>query len=89
MKNNDIYFVTETGRCILCYDASCSMACKKMDVSSIIRSARFNNLDGAVSRIPAVDVCVQCERQACISSLLGSKFHVAETSAPPHFQCLT
>ena len=66
MKNNHVYFSTETGRCMLCHDAPCSMACKKIDVSSVIRSIRFGNLEGAAARILNEDVCVQCERQSCL-----------------------
>lgn len=73
MKNNDVYFVTEAGRCILCHDAPCGKVCKKLDVSSIIRSIRLKNLEGAAAKIADVDACVNCERQSCLKACNRAK----------------
>lgn len=73
MKNDKVYFKTEVGRCLLCYDAPCSKICKKIDVSSVIRSIRFSNLTGAAAKVPDVDACVQCERKACMKACNRAK----------------
>ena len=48
MAYEEIRIKTEVGRCLLCHEAPCSVACSKgLAVADIIRSLRFDNETGA------------------------------------------
>lgn len=65
MKFPGIYVNEEAGRCLLCDNAPCSKACKRMDVASVIRSVRFeNNIGGAASI--ADEGCIGCTDRNCM-----------------------
>lgn len=56
--------------CMLCYDAPCTKNCKNgIDPASIIRSLKFENYEGAISRIN--NSCVNCDAP-CISNCISN-----------------
>lgn len=50
-------------RCVLCNDAPCTNACKKMDVANILRSLRFQNINGAIYHTPQQIECATCDKR--------------------------
>jgi len=64
----------ETAGCLLCNNAACTKACPyDVQVDSIIRSARFENILGAVNKIPEDLKCLTCETKACMKECVKSK----------------
>ena len=58
-------------RCVLCADAPCSTACKRLDPASMLRSIWFDDEHVAASRFPAENPCVGCPapcETACVRS---------------------
>lgn len=60
----------EIDRCLLCDNAPCSAACPKLtEPASIIRSLRFENIQGAAVRLNKVFSCNDCDapcEKACL-----------------------
>jgi dihydropyrimidine dehydrogenase (NAD+) subunit PreA len=55
--------------CVLCGNAPCDSACAKLDPSSLLRSIWLRNEQGAVSRLPDSNPCVECAapcERACV-----------------------
>jgi len=64
----------ETAGCLLCNNAACTKACPyDVQVDSIIRSARFENILGAVNKIPNDLKCLTCESKECMKECVKSK----------------
>ena len=63
MAYEEMIIKSETGRCLLCHDASCSKACtKEIDVSGIIRSLSFENYGGAAKKLSKLSYeCLDCD----------------------------
>lgn len=63
MAYEEMVIKSETGRCLLCHDASCNKACTKgIDVSGIIRSLSFENYIGAAKKLTKFsDECLNCD----------------------------
>ena len=56
-------------RCVLCYDAPCSLACDKLDPASLLRSIWFDNDKAAASKLADRNPCVTCQgkcESACV-----------------------
>ncbi len=67
MAYETIQIKTETGRCLLCHDAPCTNACpKKIPVSDIIRSLRFENETGAKKKKKLDNPCEDCQDKPCM-----------------------
>jgi len=61
MAYEEIKLKSETGRCLLCQNASCTASCpNKLPVSDIIRSVRFDNTCGAVEKLGSTNPCEYC-----------------------------
>ncbi len=57
--------------CVVCDNAPCTTACKKLDCGNILRSIKFANSKGALTRVPDVSPCIGCDKaceKACISN---------------------
>lgn len=66
----------EVEECLLCHDASCTQQCPKgVDPAGIIRSLRFDNMSGAIGRMPDIDVCRQCETKDCTSACVKNQIN--------------
>ena len=55
--------------CVLCGNAPCDTACAKLDPSGLLRSIWLRNEQGAVSRLPESNPCVECAapcERACV-----------------------
>jgi len=55
--------------CALCGNAPCDSACAKLDPSNLLRSIWLRNEQGAVSRLPQDNPCVDCTapcQRACV-----------------------
>lgn len=59
----------QTIHCILCNDAPCTNACKKIDVANILRSLRFQNINGAIYHTPQEIECATCDKRCEVSCL--------------------
>ena len=58
-------------RCVLCADAPCSTACKRLDPASMLRCIWFDDEHVAASRFPFENPCVGCPapcETACVRS---------------------
>ncbi len=56
--------------CVFCHKPVCTSACGKIDVGNIIRSLKFDNIDGPIEKIQADVDCAGCDKRcekACIS----------------------
>ena len=66
----------ETSRCLLCQDAPCTASCPEgLPLDKMIRSIRFENKEGAASRITAkmYKQCLDCTEATCMQACLRSK----------------
>lgn len=62
--------------CLLCHEAPCKKSCPQgLEIDKIIRSYRFDNIAGAVNRIPDILPCEKCEEKSCKSACLKSKIN--------------
>ena len=55
--------------CTLCGNAPCDAACDKLDPASLLRSIWLRNEQGAVSRLPQDNPCIECAapcERACV-----------------------
>lgn len=73
MKFKTSFSLEEVNRCLLCNEAKCSKACPAMlDPAGILRSIKFDNLNGAATRIKNTDACVgcsaPCEQSCCLKN---------------------
>ena len=58
-------------KCVLCADAPCSSACKRLDPASMLRSIWFDDEHAAASRFPSGNPCALCPapcETACVRS---------------------
>nr|WP_024836086.1 NAD-dependent dihydropyrimidine dehydrogenase subunit PreA [Clostridium sp. 12(A)] len=79
----------ETGGCLLCHEAPCTKACPyKLEIDKVIRSYRFENISGAISRLPESLPCSSCEDKPCLSACLKGKIN-APVPIPDMFEKLT
>lgn len=61
MAYEEIKLKSETGRCLLCHNASCTKSCpNQLPVSDIIRSVRFDNTGGAAEKLGSSNPCENC-----------------------------
>ena len=52
----------DVGRCLLCHEAPCTVACPHgLDPAGLLRSLRFENEAGAARRLPREDLCAGCD----------------------------
>ena len=65
-KYKEISLPEEAGGCLLCSEPYCTGACPfGIEVDKIIRSVRFDNIAGAVGRLPEELPCPTCETKPC------------------------
>ncbi len=69
MEHQEITLRHIASKCLLCHNAKCDQACKKnFHPSSLLRSVRFQNMEGAEKYIKK-DICLSCSgdcEKACI-----------------------
>ena len=56
-------------KCLLCSDAPCTDACRKLDPAGMLRSIWFDNEKTAAARFPDINYCADCSaecEEACI-----------------------
>ena len=53
-------FRSDMLRCLLCHDAPCSRACRKLDPGDLLRSIWFDNEKNAAVRLPEGNMCLEC-----------------------------
>lgn len=64
----------EAGSCLLCNNAPCGNACPHgLDIEKILRSLRFENIYGAVNRLPDILPCETCWTKECQTACLKSR----------------
>ncbi len=64
----EISLPEEAGGCLLCNDAPCRKACPHgVETDTILRSLRFENREGAVSRLPDKLPCKLCRTKECMA----------------------
>lgn len=73
MKNLRFYAPEQVNRCLLCADAPCSKACKKMDTARIIRALKFGNDEGAATLLPEDLPCIKCTLKGCEKACVRNK----------------
>ena len=61
IHNEPIISKSDMFRCVLCLNAPCDVACDSLDPSDLLRSIWFRNEQGAVSHLPKVNPCIECE----------------------------
>ena len=69
IRNESIIKRSDMIRCVICKDAPCDKVCKHMNPSDLLRSIWFKNEQGAVSRLPAINPCLECDapcETACV-----------------------
>lgn len=64
----------EAAGCFLCVDAPCAKQCPHgLPLDSVIRSARFENVQGAAAKLPRAMPCADCESKACLAACLKGR----------------
>lgn len=59
----------EIESCLLCHNAACTKACSNnCQPDKVIRSLRFDNMNGAKEIIGKTDSCYFCEAESCVTS---------------------
>jgi dihydropyrimidine dehydrogenase (NAD+) subunit PreA len=72
----DISLTEEAGGCLLCNNAPCTKACPYgIEADSIIRSLRFENMEGAANRLPDELPCKLCKSKECMAVCLKRKIN--------------
>ena len=74
MENKGSLFERKINRsdmlgCVLCLDAPCSGACKKLDPAKLLRSVWFDDEKIAAARFPEINPCASCNapcESACV-----------------------
>ncbi len=71
---NEISAKKEADGCLLCHDAPCSKTCPNvLDPAKIIRSLRFDNINGAAESAADCELCHTCNEKDCMSAcILGT-----------------
>lgn len=86
MAYEEIRIKTEVGRCLLCHEAPCSVACSKgLAVADIIRSLRFDNETGAARKLGTIS-CADCDAP-CMAACNRGKMDEA-IRIPDVFSCV-
>ena len=80
MAKNTLYKETSlreaASDCLLCNDATCNKACPYgLEIDKIIRSYRFENLYGALDKIPEDLPCSKCEEKNCLKECVKGKIN--------------
>ena len=66
IQYRDITLPEDAGGCLLCSEPFCTKACPYgLEVDKILRSVRFDNIAGAVNRLPEELPCLSCEMKPC------------------------
>lgn len=82
MAYEDIKLKSETGRCLLCHNASCSANCpNNIPVADIIRSVRFENKSGAAEKLGKECKCENCNapcKEACNRGKIDKPIDIPE-----------
>lgn len=77
-KYKDVSLPEAAGSCLLCNEAPCTKACPHgLNIDKIIRSIRFENLEGASEALPEVLPCISCETKECEKACLKAKINTA------------
>ncbi len=72
--NQGMIKATESGNCLLCLNAPCSLACPfGVPVAEVITSLRFENEVGAADKLPDILPCTNCEEKACMQACLRGR----------------
>ena len=70
--------------CILCSEAPCSEACRKLDPATALRSVWFNNERGAAGRMPEQLLCADCDAPCEIKCVRPGKVPIKELMLRVH-----
>ncbi|MDR3586716.1 MAG: NAD-dependent dihydropyrimidine dehydrogenase subunit PreA [Desulfosporosinus sp.] len=71
---NEFSAKNESDGCLLCYNAPCSTSCPHgLDPAKVIRSLRFENINGAAEAVGDGELCKACEETSCIEACLKGK----------------
>jgi dihydropyrimidine dehydrogenase (NAD+) subunit PreA len=72
----DISLTEEVGACLLCNNAPCRKACPYgLEADKVIRSLRFENVMGAISRLPKELPCMTCASRECLKACPKGKIN--------------
>ena len=64
------------GSCLLCEPAPCTAACPyELPVDTVIRSVRFENLDGACNLLPEAIPCATYADKPCLPACVKGRIH--------------
>lgn len=71
---NEFSAKSESDGCLLCYNAPCTARCPHgVDPAKVIRSLRFDNLNGAAELIGDAELCKGCHEKSCSKACLKGK----------------
>jgi len=71
---NEFSAKNESDGCLLCSTAPCTTSCPhKLDPAKVIRSLRFENINGAAEAVGDGELCKACEEKSCIEACLKGK----------------
>lgn len=73
-KLNSFSAKNESEDCLLCYNASCTKGCPHgLDPAKMIRSLRFENINGAIVAARYSETCKECKEQSCMKECVKGK----------------
>lgn len=64
----------QVNRCLLCSEGGCSKACPNgVPIDNILRSVKFDNLNGAVRKFRKYAKCIECDSLDCMKNCIRNK----------------
>jgi dihydropyrimidine dehydrogenase (NAD+) subunit PreA len=74
---NSLVMNRETAGCLLCHNAPCTKECPHgQNPAKVIRSLRFENINGAAKAISSEVICKDCEEKACLNACNKGKLDI-------------
>jgi len=71
---NEVSAKNESDSCLLCSTAPCTTCCPRgLDPAKVIRSLRFENINGAAESVGNDELCKACKEQSCSEACLKGK----------------